>query len=132
MELALCVIDTAKQKLHFSGANRPLYRIRENELEEYKGNSMPIGIYEDEKLSFTKQEIPYKDCDLIYLFSDGYIDQHGGIQSKTFKSENFKKLLLKIHHLPMNEQKEHLIKEYEDWKGENEQTDDILIIGIKL
>lgn len=132
MEVAVCIIDPVNKILQFSGAFRPLYMISENELKEFKGNNMPVGIYEDDGLAFSKQNIPFKNGDLIYLSSDGYIDQLGGPERKTFKSENFKKLLYRIHHSPMSEQRDYLIKQHEEWKGIIDQTDDILIIGIKL
>jgi serine phosphatase RsbU (regulator of sigma subunit) len=132
MEVALCIIDFSKKKLQFSGAFRPLYMIRNNELKEFKGDSMPIGLYEDVEQSFNNRDISFNDEDQIYLFSDGFIDQIGGAEKKTYKTESFKKLLLQIHDLPMSEQKDYLIRQHEEWKGELEQTDDILIVGIKL
>ncbi|MCX6254663.1 MAG: SpoIIE family protein phosphatase [Bacteroidia bacterium] len=132
MEMALCVIDSGKQKLQYSGAFRPLYLIRDNELKEFKGDNMPIGIYEQEDQSFSNKEIPYKKNDIIYLFTDGYVDQLGGTDRKTFRSENFKKLLIEIQSKPMNEQKKALEKKFEEWRGEIDQVDDILIVGIKM
>jgi serine phosphatase RsbU (regulator of sigma subunit) len=93
---------------------------------------MPIGLYQDEEISFSNKDLIFNEGDLLYLFSDGYIDQFGGSDRKTFRSDNFKKILLKIKDLPLIEQKKYLIKQYEEWKGGIEQTDDILIVGIKL
>ncbi len=132
MEMALCVIDTSKQKLQYSGAFRPLYMICKNKLEEYKGNSMPIGIYENDDLPFTNSEILFNKGDMLYLFSDGYVDQIGGANRKTYKSERFKKQLVSINELCMDEQKEVLEKRFMEWKGDQEQIDDILILGIRL
>jgi len=132
MEMALCVIDFGKNKLQYSGAFRPLYLIRNGELKEYKGDNMPIGIYEQEDQSFTNQEMLFEKNDMFYLFTDGYIDQFGGVERKTFRSENFKKLLLEIHNLPMAEQKKALEKSYEEWRRDIDQVDDILIVGIRL
>jgi serine phosphatase RsbU (regulator of sigma subunit) len=132
MEMALCVIDYKKHKLQYSGAFRPLYLVRDTELVEYKGDPMPIGIYEIDEQSFTNKEILFKEGDLIYLFSDGYPDQLGGEDRKSFRSERFRRLLLEIHHLPMTEQKKELLRRIEEWKGNIEQIDDILIAGIRL
>jgi sigma-B regulation protein RsbU (phosphoserine phosphatase) len=132
MEMAMCILDYTKQKLQFSGAFRPLYLVRDNELTEYKGDYMPVGIYEKEDQSFTNTEIFFKKGDIIYLFTDGYIDQFGGNERKKFMVENFKKLLINIHNKPLQEQKIALEKNYEEWRGENDQVDDILILGIKL
>jgi serine phosphatase RsbU (regulator of sigma subunit) len=132
MEMVLCVIDFARQKLQYSGASRPLYLIRDNDLKEFRGDSMPIGIYEKEDQSFTNTEILFKKNDIIYLFSDGYVDQLGGNDRKTFRSENFKTLLIQIHNLPPDLQKVELEKKFEEWRGDIDQTDDILIVGIKM
>jgi serine phosphatase RsbU (regulator of sigma subunit) len=132
MEVALCVIDFGKQKLQYSGAFRPLYLIRDNELKEFKGDNMPIGIYEQEDQSFSNMEVLFKKNDIIYLFTDGYVDQLGGGERKTFRSENLKKFLIDIHNLPMHEQKKALEKKHEEWRGEIDQVDDILIVGIRM
>jgi serine phosphatase RsbU (regulator of sigma subunit) len=132
MEIGLCVIDSEKHKLQFSGAFRPLYIFRENELQEFKGDSMPIGIYEQEDQSFTNTEILFNKGDIIYLFSDGYVSQLGGADKKTFRSESFKKLLFDIHALSMPEQKKALEEKFLEWKGNYDQIDDIMIMGIKI
>ncbi len=132
MEIGLCVVDPEKHKLQFSGAFRPLYIFRENELQEFKGDSMPIGIYEQEDQSFTNTEILFNKGDIIYLFSDGYVSQLGGTDKKTFRSESFKKLLVDIHALSMPDQKKALEEKFFEWKGANEQIDDIMIMGIKM
>jgi serine phosphatase RsbU (regulator of sigma subunit) len=96
------------------------------------GDRMPIGIYEKEKLSFSNKEVSYRENDIIYLFTDGYVDQIGGLERKTFKSVRFKKLLKEICHRPMNEQKSILREEHEIWRAGQEQIDDILVLGVKL
>jgi serine phosphatase RsbU (regulator of sigma subunit) len=132
MEIGLCVVDPEKHKLQFSGAFRPLYIFRENELQEFKGDSMPIGIYEQEDQSFTNTEILFSKGDIIYLFSDGYVSQLGGTDKKTFRSESFKKLLVDINALSMPEQKKALEDKFLEWKGNYDQIDDIMIMGIKM
>jgi serine phosphatase RsbU (regulator of sigma subunit) len=132
MEMAICAIDFNKKKLQYSGAFRPLYLIRDSELKEFKGDNMPVGIYEQEDQSFSNKEILFEKNDMIYLFTDGYADQMGGADRKTFKSENLKKLLIDIQTLPMHEQKKALEKKFEQWRGEIDQVDDILIVGIRM
>ena len=119
MEMALCVIDFGKLKLQYSGAFRPLYLIRDNEFKEFKGDSMPIGIYEQEDQSLPARKCMLKN-DIIYLFTDGYVDQLGGNERKTFRSENFKKLLIDIHNLPLPQQKKALEKKLKN--GEEKLT----------
>ena len=132
MEMALCVVDMESKQLQFSGAFRPMYLLRNEELIETKGDRMPIGIYNEEEVSFTNKEIQIQDNDVFYLFTDGYVDQIGGPNKKTFKSRNFKKLLKDIYQRPLKEQKAILEKEHKTWRSDMEQIDDIMIMGVKL
>ncbi len=132
MEIALCVVDFDNKKLQYSGAFRPLYLIRNKEMNEFKGDYMPIGVYDDKEKSFSNKELHFKEDDIIYLFSDGYVDQIGGPNRKTFRSRKFKQLLINIHQKPLHEQKEILEKEYEEWKLDFEQIDDIMVMGIRF
>jgi serine phosphatase RsbU (regulator of sigma subunit) len=132
MEMALFKLDLEHNNLQYSGARRPLYIIRDKQLNELPADKMPLGIYEDGKNPFTIKEMEFKKNDMIYLFSDGYVDQLGGPDRKTFKTKRFKELLLNSCHLPMNKQKEVLETALEEWKSGIEQIDDILVIGIKL
>ncbi|MCK4662081.1 MAG: SpoIIE family protein phosphatase [Bacteroidales bacterium] len=132
MDMALCIIDHNKMKLQFSGANNPLYLIRNKELIQYKADRMPIGIYIKTQ-AFENTEIQLEKDDSIYIFSDGFVDQFGGEKGRKFKSKPFKKLLVDIQDKTMKEQYEILDNTIEDWKGPvQEQIDDILVIGIKI
>ncbi len=93
---------------------------------------MPIGIYNEEEISFNNEELIFKENDIIYMFTDGYVDQLGGSDRKTFKSRKFKQLLIDIHQKPLQEQKEILETEYEKWKQNIEQIDDILVMGVRF
>ncbi|MCK4661496.1 MAG: SpoIIE family protein phosphatase [Bacteroidales bacterium] len=132
MDIALCAIDKTKYCLQYSGANNPLFIIRNNELIIYKPDKMPIGIHIRDYKPFTNNIINLKKGDLIYIFSDGYIDQFGGKSGKKFMSKNFKELLLNINQKPIKEQLEILDNTIEDWKKDTEQIDDILVIGIRI
>ena len=132
MEMALCVIDPGRKLIRFSGASRPIYLVRDGELMEYRGDRMPIGIYGDEGRSFTDREIPYKENDILYLFTDGYVDQMGGLQRKTFRAARFRDLILEICNKPMEEQRAILREEHEIWRAGREQIDDIMVLGIRL
>ena len=133
MDVALCVIDQENKQMEFSGAFRPIYLVRENKIEEIKGDRFSVGMLEDsmENPKINKHTIELKDDDVIYLFSDGYADQFGGPEAKKFKYRRFRHLLLTIHKLPMDQQKNYLDKSIEEWRGEQEQVDDILIVGFK-
>ncbi len=133
MDLSLCTINFNKMSMEYAGAFNPLYLIRNNEVLITKADKFPIGANPDGKLpNFTNHEIDLVKGDAIYLFSDGFHDQFGGPKNKKFLSKRFRELLLQIHKLPMKEQKESLIKVYEEWKGDLEQVDDILVIGIRI
>jgi CheY-like chemotaxis protein len=132
IDIALCIIDPGKQKLQFAGAHNPLYLIRNNELQIIKGDRMPVSIHQKAHKSFTNHEIDFFKDDVMYIFSDGFVDQIGGPKKRKFMSRNFKELLLKIHEKPMDVQQQILEKTFEEWKGDYIQLDDILVIGIKL
>jgi serine phosphatase RsbU (regulator of sigma subunit) len=134
MDLALCVIDPKARVLHYAGAYNPLVLIRNKELIIYKANKCPIGSVEGEEFpEFTNHEIPIQKGDCYYMFSDGFPDQFGGPKGKKFMSKRFRELLHEIHEKPMTEQQMILEKTLDDWMGdENEQVDDILVMGIKL
>ncbi|HXC04475.1 MAG TPA: two-component regulator propeller domain-containing protein, partial [Bacteroidia bacterium] len=132
MDMVLCCIDRKNKKLVFAGANNPLYVIRNKELREFKGNKQPIGVYGDVLKPFTSTEIAIDSGDLIYLFSDGYPDQFGGVKGKKFLYTRFKELLISISGLPMKQQQEEMDKVFQTWKGDLEQVDDVLVIGIRI
>jgi len=136
IDMALCVIDEKKKTLQYSGANNPLYLIRNNngtpELAEVKADRMPLGYYQGTFKTFTNKDIQLEYGDVFYLFSDGFLDQKGGKDNKKFMSRNFKKLLLEIHEEPMREQKKILDKTIVDWMGDTSQIDDILVLGVRV
>ncbi|MEN8156127.1 MAG: SpoIIE family protein phosphatase [Bacteroidota bacterium] len=141
IEIALCVIDPKKKTLEFAGANRPLYLVRKRrdkqgggspELIQIRGDRMPIGIYEQEPAPFTNHIVKLKKEDTLYLFSDGYVDQLGGPRRKTFRSAQFRELLIQIQDKPMEEQKKILYDKHQEWRGKVEQIDDILVAGFRI
>jgi serine phosphatase RsbU (regulator of sigma subunit) len=131
IDMALVIYDTRTRKLEFSGANNPIYIIRNGEMLEYKGNNMPVAYYE--KMSdFTRFTIDMKKGDRVYMFTDGFPDQFGGPQGKKFKYRPFKDLLLEVHERPMDEQHKILNLIFDEWKGDLSQIDDVLVIGLRL
>lgn len=138
MDIALCFIDLDSKKLFFSGAYNPLYLIRKKtendsfELLEIKADRMPIGVHPKDNKEFNYNEIQLKENDSIYLFSDGFTSQFGGDKKEKFKTKRFQETLVDIQNLPMHEQGNLLINQLAKWQGFEEQTDDILVIGIKI
>jgi phosphoserine phosphatase RsbU/P len=133
MDIALCVFNSEKMIVEYSGAYNPLWLFRDGELQEFKADKFPVGAFVGEKARmFSNVEIPVRKGDLIYLFSDGYADQFGGPDGKKFKYKPLQKLLGSIHRKTGVEQKMILEKTITEWTGELEQVDDILIIGIRI
>jgi len=132
MDIALCVFDHKNYSLQFSGAYNPLFLIRKGELIEYKADKMPIGIFHDKNDDFTHHEIQLEKGDTLYIFSDGYVDQFGGEKKRKFMKKRFKDMLLDIQDKSMQEQRAVLDETIENWKGDSEQIDDIIVMGVRV
>jgi phosphoserine phosphatase RsbU/P len=131
IEGSIISYDSCKMALNYSGAFNPLLHIHGNVMNKINGDRVPIGYYEKVN-SFTLKTINIEKGDIIYLFSDGYIDQFGGTEKRKIMSGRFMEILQKIHKLPMDEQKSNLNDFVNHWRGGMEQTDDILVVGIRF
>lgn len=130
MDMCFCAIEGNKMK--FSGANLPVYILRKGELIQLKGDKQPIGFQPVGETPFTQQEFILQKEDVIYLFSDGYADQFGGPKGKKFKYKTFRERIADISVLPIPEQLNILDTEFETWKGDLEQLDDVCVLGIRV
>jgi serine phosphatase RsbU (regulator of sigma subunit) len=130
MDIGLCVIDKKRKKLEYAGAFFPLYLVRNNSLIEIKGDKITIGMNPEGK-SYTDHELDLMNNDILYIFSDGYVDQFGGSENKKFMYRRFRYLLLTIHRFPVNDQKSILEENINTWMGKNVQIDDIMVIGFR-
>ena len=119
-------------KVQYAGAYNPLYLVRNMILTEYKADKMPVGIHVGNEKPFSNHIIDLESGDMLYIFSDGYIDQFGGPNDTKFKTKPFKQLLIDISNRPSVQQNDLLLKAHEEWKCGNPQIDDIIIIGIKI
>ncbi|MBL4655185.1 MAG: SpoIIE family protein phosphatase, partial [Bacteroidia bacterium] len=138
MDIALTSISLNGQKaaIEYAGAHRPLLITRNNnktvDLEVIKGNNIGIGGIEEIKRDFTNHEIELKKGDTFYIFSDGYTDQFGGPKDKKFTSRRLREFLVNIFNKTMEDQNLQIENELMNWKGDNEQTDDLLVIGVRI
>ncbi len=130
MDIALCKINYNDYTLEYSGAHNPLYLIRNDVFTEIKADRRTVGIAKS--APFTNHKIKIEKGDSVYLFSDGFVDQKGGPENKKFFYKPFQNLLVSIHKQPMDEQQAILEHTIMKWKGNNEQMDDILVIGVKV
>jgi PAS domain S-box-containing protein len=128
MDIALCAINKKTNVLSFAGAMRPLFLVRENEMIEIKGSKFPLGYYFDKK-EFLLNTIQLYENDRIYLTTDGYADQFGGNNNKKLNRKAFKELLLSLNGMDGDEQNSFLDYALKNWKQDEEQTDDVLVVG---
>ena len=132
MDISLCVYDFDGMIMEFSGAYNPLYIIRDGELSVVKADRMPVGVHDRMDKPFTNNKFTMIKGDVYYILSDGYIDQFGGPKGKKFMTKRFKELLLTIYEKPMEEQSRILEETLIKWRGDIEQVDDIIIIGVRV
>lgn len=134
MDIILCILDVNTNILTYAGVKNPIYHITTGELVEYSANNSQEACNNDGECLFKSDSVQLLHGDTIYLCSDGYVDQFGGKNHKKFQSVRLKKLLKSVYNFPMPEQSDLLYEEFEQWRGENqeEQTDDILVIGIRI
>jgi len=132
MEIAIAIIDPEDMVAEYSGANSPLLMVRNGEIIEYEPNKTAIGTFKNDNGAFKRHIIELKKNDALYFFSDGFISQFGGANGQMFMSKPFRQLLINIHDKPAEEQKQILYKTHLEWRGNNEQIDDILVLGIKI
>ncbi len=134
MDMVMCSVDEEKKELIMAGAKNSLIYIQEDELHFIKGDVFTIGgTHHGTDITFTNHTVKFDKPTTFYMFSDGYVDQFGGPEDKKFMSKRFKNILLSIHKMPLEEQKEYLNNTINEWMGEeSNQIDDILVWGFKL
>ncbi len=133
MDMALCIIDKKSRRMQFAGAYNSVLIVRASEIHELKADKMPIGIHAIKvDKGFENQEFDLKKDDMLYLFSDGYVDQFGGEKGHKFKQKPFKDLLSKIAKKDVKTQKEEIDKNMIQWQGDYSQLDDMMIMGLRI
>lgn len=134
VDIALICIDRKENKLYFSSANRKICIVSaEGEMQVLAGSPYPIGGWQVEQdRKFESRTFAFKAGDAVYIGSDGFQDQIGGPKNKKFSSKRLHETFGEIHTDKMDNQKKRLINQFKDWKGVNDQVDDICILGIRL
>ncbi len=134
MDMSLILVDYQSKTLHFAGARNPIWIISDSQLQIIKGHIHSVGTvdYDNELITFPKHSIQFKSGDMIFLFSDGFVDQFGGEKGLKFRHQRFSNLLLSITPKTIDEQLLHIEKTFQEWKQGYEQVDDVLVIGIRL
>lgn len=135
MDMALCVYDRNAETIDYAGAFNPLYIVRNKKLAIHGPDKIPIGSKEYLDRSFTSKKIELEDGDMMYIFSDGYVDQFGGERGRKFMYKPFRELLISISDKPAATQSKVISRTMDNWrKGSREiveQVDDMLIIGVR-
>jgi PAS domain S-box len=133
MDIALCKINMHTREVEYAGAHRPLYIMRDGVMEEVKGNKFPIGggIFKNQT-NFTNTKLQLGKGDSIYFSSDGFPDQFGGPEGRKFGPKRVREIIERVHKQSMKEAMTAFDHEWETWRGDQKQTDDVLLIGIKF
>ncbi|UII23095.1 PAS domain S-box protein [Fulvivirga ligni] len=133
MDIALCKINVEKRTVEYAGAHRPLYVMQNGEMIEIKGNKFAIGggIYKNQT-NFTSHKIALNEGDSFYFCSDGFPDQFGGPDNRKYGPKRTRTIITEIHEKSMKDAYKIIDKEWEEWRGDEKQTDDVLLIGIKF
>ncbi len=132
IDIGLCVYEQGSGVMQFAGANRPLIRIRDGVLTEFRPDKMTIGIGFLAEQPFSNTEIDTVHGDSFYIFSDGFADQFGGRNDKKFNNKQFRQMLVSVTGLSMASQKECLEYTFKEWKGNSQQNDDVLVFGFQV
>lgn len=132
MDITIYIVDEQSMTMQFAGANNPLILIRNGEVTQVKGDKMPIGIHLRGEVPFTNNVIEIQKGDVMYTFSDGYVDQFGGESGRKFMIKDFRELLLKIHTYPMAEQRQILLDTLISWQGDTPRIDDVVVMGVRI
>ncbi len=132
IDMSLCIIDRDKMTLEFAGAYNHLYLVRDNMLETFRADKMPVGFSSKAIVPFTNYSIKLEKNDMFYILTDGYADQFGGPNKKKFRMGNMRQLFLDIHQKSIDEQKMILYENFLDWKEDQPQIDDVLVLGFRI
>ena len=132
MDISLLKVNKKEQMLEFATAGHRIYLLRDGQCHDYKGDAFPVGYYHGKERSFNLHEINIQEGDTIYLSTDGFLDQFGGPNRNKFGLIRFKELIVENKSQNIKKQKDRFMHAFRKWKGEQNQIDDILVMGIKI
>jgi serine phosphatase RsbU (regulator of sigma subunit) len=133
MDLSILKVNSTDRNIEYASAMNSILRISKNELTTIRGTRVPVGSNQyGENKEYFQTTLDYVEGDKFYLFTDGYEDQFGGEKGKKFLKKKMRDLIFSINHLPMLEQRDILEHSFQDWRQYEDQTDDVLVIGITL
>lgn len=132
MDIVFCKFNLRNKTGSFCGAGRPLILIRDEELIEFKKGKDAIGYYSNHEKEFETVHFSLHENDQFFLFTDGYTDQFGGENVKKFSRQRFRNLLLSLDGFSLKKQKKELHLSFNNWKGNQEQIDDVCVVGVKI
>ncbi len=133
MDMSICVINRETSVLSFAGAFNQLVMVRNTEATQISADRMPVGAYQGKDHEpFKTQRVNIEPNDRFYMFSDGITDQFGGPKNRKFGPKQLREFLSQIHHYPMHRQSEMIKHQFNNWKGNEEQIDDIVMIGFRV
>jgi serine phosphatase RsbU (regulator of sigma subunit) len=132
MDASLIIIDKDKSLLKYVAANNPIWIIRAGELIDIKPEKMPVGKHDHDSVPFEGGELQLEKGDVVYTLTDGFQDQFGGEKGKKFKIKPMKRMLVELAEKPMFEQRDKIAEIFQEWKGDQEQVDDVCIMGVRV
>lgn len=133
MDITICSIDSSANTIRLSGAMQSVFIVRDHHLLEHKTSRYPVGgLALEQHRDFPEKTIIFDKNDLLYLFTDGYCDQFGGLYNRKITKQRFKKMIEYIAPYEIDDQKTQLQEFFMLWKQDQEQTDDVTVIGIRL
>ncbi|PIE86171.1 MAG: histidine kinase [Bacteroidia bacterium] len=135
MDIAFCKINVQKRELQYSGAHRPLYFLKNGKIKQYRGNPKAIGGIPNPRRAekkFTNHTIPFDIGDKIFFFSDGLPDQIGGAKGRKYQASRIRQIIEENSEASMIEYSRYFVRDFSQWKGENKQIDDVILIGIEF
>ena len=132
MDLAMVAINWEHMTVEFAGANNPLFLVRDGQLQEFKPDKFAICSFEPGAKTYEVQKLNVQTGDTLFLATDGFVDQFGGPKGKKFMRRRFRELLVETASLPVSEHEAHLRAKFEDWRGDEEQVDDVLVVSMRV